>query len=201
MDFSYTEEQLALQETLQRFIARDYGFERRRELSRSTLGYSADAWSAVRGAGIAGAAVSRRVRRSRRQRRRHHAGDGADRPGPAAGAVLEHGGDVRRTDSRRRPPTRSSERCCREIGAGKLKLALACYEAAGRYDLSHVACTAAAAASLAAEATAGGCRAGKRWCSMAPSADYFLVSARSTGQVGGSCTAFRCSWSRARRRG
>jgi hypothetical protein len=27
MDFNYTEEQLALQDTLRRFIAKDYGFE------------------------------------------------------------------------------------------------------------------------------------------------------------------------------
>ena len=45
MDFRYNEEQLALQETLRRFIARDYGFERRRELARSPLGYSAEAWA------------------------------------------------------------------------------------------------------------------------------------------------------------
>ena len=45
MDFSYTEEQLAMQETLQRYIARDYDFEQRRARSRSTLGYSAEAWN------------------------------------------------------------------------------------------------------------------------------------------------------------
>src|SRR5258708_11290108 len=43
MDFNYSNEQLALQETLQRFIGRDYGFERRRELARSPLGFSAEA--------------------------------------------------------------------------------------------------------------------------------------------------------------
>src|SRR5258708_8718585 len=45
MDFNYSNEQLALQETLQRFIGRDYGFERRRELARSPLGFSAEAWA------------------------------------------------------------------------------------------------------------------------------------------------------------
>ncbi|MGB9331564.1 MAG: acyl-CoA dehydrogenase family protein, partial [Steroidobacteraceae bacterium] len=45
MDFRYTEEQLALQETLRRYIARDYDFERRRALARSELGYSAEAWA------------------------------------------------------------------------------------------------------------------------------------------------------------
>src|ERR1700731_5283864 len=45
MDFNYSNEQLALQDTLRRFIDRDYGFERRRELARSTLGFSAEAWA------------------------------------------------------------------------------------------------------------------------------------------------------------
>src|SRR6202790_4234408 len=45
MDFNYSYEQIALRDTLQRFIARDYGFERRRELTRSALGFSAEAWS------------------------------------------------------------------------------------------------------------------------------------------------------------
>jgi alkylation response protein AidB-like acyl-CoA dehydrogenase len=59
------------------------------------------------------------------------------------------------------------------IGRGELKLALACYEAAGRYDLSRVECTAV--------------RSGRGWRLSgrkivvldAASADYFLVSARS----------------------
>ena len=33
-----------MQDTLQRFIAREYGFERRRDLARSPLGFSAEAW-------------------------------------------------------------------------------------------------------------------------------------------------------------
>ena len=45
MDFRYTEEQLALQETLQRFIARDYGFEQRRALAKAEPGFSTAAWT------------------------------------------------------------------------------------------------------------------------------------------------------------
>ena len=40
MEFNYSEEQLALQDTLQRFISRDYDFDKRRKLSASALGYS-----------------------------------------------------------------------------------------------------------------------------------------------------------------
>src|SRR5260370_36803303 len=45
MEFNYSEEQLALQDTLQRFISRDYDFDKRRAFSASPLGYSAEAWS------------------------------------------------------------------------------------------------------------------------------------------------------------
>jgi alkylation response protein AidB-like acyl-CoA dehydrogenase len=44
MEFNYSEEQLALQDTLQRFISRDYDFDKRRKFSASSLGYSAQAW-------------------------------------------------------------------------------------------------------------------------------------------------------------
>src|ERR1700735_5902074 len=45
MEFDYSEEQLALQDTLQRFISRDYDFDKRRGFSASPLGYSAEAWN------------------------------------------------------------------------------------------------------------------------------------------------------------
>ena len=44
MDFSYSEEQLALQDTLQRFITREYDFETRRKLAHCDVGFSSDAW-------------------------------------------------------------------------------------------------------------------------------------------------------------
>ena len=61
---------------------------------------------------------------------------------------------------------------------GELKLALACYEAAGRYDLSQVECSAAR--------NGGGWRLSGRKIVVldAASADYFLVSARSGGEGG-----------------
>src|SRR5258708_12852613 len=52
MDFNYSNEQLALQETLQRFIGRDYSFERRRELASSALGFSGEAWAQYAGLGL-----------------------------------------------------------------------------------------------------------------------------------------------------
>jgi alkylation response protein AidB-like acyl-CoA dehydrogenase len=52
VDFRYSEEQLALQDTLQRFISRDYSFERRRALARSPLGFSAEAWEQYAALGL-----------------------------------------------------------------------------------------------------------------------------------------------------
>ena len=54
MDFRYTEEQQALQETLQRFIARDYGFEQRRKLAASPPGFSEAAWAQYAELGLLG---------------------------------------------------------------------------------------------------------------------------------------------------
>jgi len=44
MDFNFSEEQQMLADTVGRFIDKDYGFERRRELSRSAAGFSEDNW-------------------------------------------------------------------------------------------------------------------------------------------------------------
>ena len=193
MDFTYSNEQLALQETLQRFIGRDYGFDRRRELSKIGVGVFRRRVGAVCGAWLAGAALPGRS----------SAGSAAMRVDImlvmeligsrlAAGALLEHDRDVRRIAARRRRPSRSSEKCCRGSAPGNSKLALACYEAAGRYDLSHVACA-------AVRSGAGWRLSGEKTVVLdAPSADYFLVSARSSAAMQASRTAFPCSWSRAR---
>lgn len=52
MDFQYREEQLALQDTLSRFLGRDYGFEQRRALARSESGFSRDHWRQFADLGI-----------------------------------------------------------------------------------------------------------------------------------------------------
>jgi alkylation response protein AidB-like acyl-CoA dehydrogenase len=177
VDFNYSNEQIALQETLQRFIGRDYGFERRRELVRSTLGFSAQAWAqyAELGllslpfpeefGGLGGNAVDIMLVMEL-------VGRGLLLE-PFLSTIVMCAGLIR--DSASEPLKRMM---LPRIGTGELKLALACYEAAGRYDLSHVACTAA--------------RSGEGWRLSgqktvvldAPSADYFLVSARSGGNAG-----------------
>ena len=52
MDFNYTEEQLALQDTLRRFIAKDYAFEHRRALAKSADGFDRAAWKTFADFGI-----------------------------------------------------------------------------------------------------------------------------------------------------
>ena len=44
MDFNFTEEQTAVQDTVRRFIAKDYGFEQRRALAKSAEGFSRVHW-------------------------------------------------------------------------------------------------------------------------------------------------------------
>jgi alkylation response protein AidB-like acyl-CoA dehydrogenase len=183
MDFSYTEEQLSLQNTLQRFIARDYDFERRRALARSTLGYSAEAWSQYADLGLLALPFPEEF-----------GGLGGNAIDvmlvmeligrglllePFLSTVVLCGGAIRDA-----APESIKRSLLPQIGAGKLKLALACYEAAGRYDLSHVACSAVAGGDASHGNGTGWWLSGRKAVVLdGESADYFLVSARSTGDV------------------
>src|SRR5260221_5136201 len=176
MDFSYSNEQLALQETLQRFIGRDYGFERRRALARSALGFSADAWAQYADlgllsllfpeefGGLGGNAVDVMLVMEL-------VGRGLLLE-PFLSTVVMCGGLLRDAASERLKRTMLPR-----IGSGEIKVALACHETAGRYELSRVACAAAR--------SGGGWRlSGQKTVVLdAPSADYFLVSARTGGNA------------------
>jgi alkylation response protein AidB-like acyl-CoA dehydrogenase len=176
VDFRYSEEQLALQDTLQRFISRDYDFEHRRALVRSPLGFSADAWKryaelgllalplpeefgGLGGGGVDVMAVMEQI------------GQGLLLE-PYLSTVVLCGGLIR--DAASESVKRS---ILPRVAAGELQIALAAYEAPGRYDLAHVACA-------AVEAGGGWTLSGRKTVVLdAPSADYFLVSARSAGAV------------------
>jgi alkylation response protein AidB-like acyl-CoA dehydrogenase len=177
MDFNYSNEQIALQETLRRFIDRDYGFERRRELARSPLGFSPEAWAqyAELGllslpfpeacGGLGGNAVDLMLVMEL-------VGRGLLLE-PFASTIVMCGGLIRDAASEALKRT-----LLPRIAAGEIKLALACYEPTGRYDLARVACTAARGSN------GGWCLSGEKTVVLdAPSADYFLVSARSGGSV------------------
>ena len=45
MDFSFTEEQALLQDTVQRFVQNNYEFEARQKLIKTEDGFSRDNWS------------------------------------------------------------------------------------------------------------------------------------------------------------
>src|SRR5882762_3685623 len=176
MDFNYSNEQLALQDTLRRFIDRDYGFERRRELAGSTLGFSAEAWAQYAGLGLLslpfpeefggldGNAVDVMLVME-------FVGRGLLLE-PFLSTVVMCGGLIRDGASDELKRTMLPR-----IGAGEIKAALACYEGSGRYELSRVAC--------AAVRSGGGWRlSGRKTVVLdAASADYFLVSARTGGTV------------------
>jgi alkylation response protein AidB-like acyl-CoA dehydrogenase len=176
VDFNYSNEQVALRETLQRFISRDYDFERRRELARSPLGFSAEAWSryAELGflslpfpeecGGLGGNSVDTMLVMEM-------VGRGLLLE-PYLSSIVLGGGLLRDSGS-----DSIKRQMLPRIAAGECKMALACYEAAGRYDLSQVACTAARSGD-------GWRLSGRKTVVLdAPSADYFLVSARSGGNL------------------
>jgi alkylation response protein AidB-like acyl-CoA dehydrogenase len=177
VDFRYTEEQLALQETLQRFIARDYGFEQRRAFAKAEPGFSGAAWTQYAELGLLalpfpeeygglnGGPVDVMVVMEQ-------VGQGLLLE-PYLSTVVLCGGILREAAS-----AAVKSAILPRLAAGEVKLALAAFEAAGRYDLAHVAATAVADGS-------GWRLSGRKSVVLdAPSADCFLVSARTAGAVG-----------------
>jgi alkylation response protein AidB-like acyl-CoA dehydrogenase len=177
VNFSYTEEQLALQETLQRFIAREYDFETRRKLANSALGYSAPAWKQYGELGLLALPFPESV--------------GGQFIGGLGGSsvdimlIMEMIGRGLLLEPyfstvvlcgcliRDAAPEAMQQSVLPAIAEGKLRLAFACYEAAGRYDLAHVACKAIS------DRKGGWQLTGRKSVVFdGPSADRFLVSAR-----------------------
>jgi alkylation response protein AidB-like acyl-CoA dehydrogenase len=177
MEFDYTEEQLALQDTLQKFVTRDYDFEKRRGFSRSEPGYSPAAWSQyaelgllslpfpeLQG-GLGGNAVDVMVVMEQ-------IGQGLLLE-PYLSSVVTCGGLIRDAASEAQ-----KDKLLPAIGAGTLQIALAAYEAGGRYNLAHVECEADARG-------AGWQLSGRKSVVLdGASAQYFLVAARTAGKVG-----------------
>jgi alkylation response protein AidB-like acyl-CoA dehydrogenase len=54
MDFSFTEEQQLLRDSLARYIEREYSFEKRRAIQRSAEGFSREVWSQLAEMGLLG---------------------------------------------------------------------------------------------------------------------------------------------------
>jgi alkylation response protein AidB-like acyl-CoA dehydrogenase len=174
VDFRYTEEQLALQDTLRRWIARDYDFEHRRALAGSPLGYSAAAWASYADLGLLALPFAEEFGGL--------GGNSVDVMAvmepigeglllePYLSTVVLCGGLLRDAASKS-----MKEALLPQIAAGKVQIAFAAFEAAGRYDLAHVACKAVK------QGDAWRLSGRKTVVLDAPSANYLLVSARSSG--------------------
>ena len=57
MDFSFTEEQTLLRDTVRKFVAGEYDFETRRKVARSEAGWRPDVWKQFGELGLLGATV------------------------------------------------------------------------------------------------------------------------------------------------
>jgi alkylation response protein AidB-like acyl-CoA dehydrogenase len=171
MNFNYTEEQLALQDTLRRFIAKDYAFEHRRALANSADGFDRAAWKTFADLGILalpfpedfgglnGNAVDTMLVMEMLGR-----GLALE---PYVSSVVLCGGMIRDAGSQAQKKT-----LLPAIAGGEMMLALAHHEAGGRYALDRVATTAAA------NGNGWQLDGAKAVVLGAPSADKFLVSAR-----------------------
>ena len=171
MNFNYTEEQLALQDTLRRFIAKDYPFEHRRALAKSADGFDRAAWKTFADFGILalpfpedfgglnGTAVDTMLVMEMLGR-----GLALE---PYVSTVVLCGGLIRDAGS-----AAQKEALLPAIAGGELMLALAHHEPGGRYELDRVATT--------ATPTGSGWRldGAKAVVLGAPSADKLIVSAR-----------------------
>ena len=171
MNCNYTEEQLALQDTLRRFIAKDYAFEHRRALAKSADGFDREAWKTFADFGILalpfhedfgglnGTAVDTMLVMEMLGR-----GLALE---PYVSTVVLCGGLIRDAGS-----AAQKEALLPAIAGGELMLALAHHEPGGRYEIDRVATTATPTGSGwqldGAKAVVLG----------APSADKLIVSAR-----------------------
>lgn len=174
MDFTYTDEQLALQDTLKRFISKDYTFEKRTQFSKSEDGYSKDAWNTYAELGILALPFPEDV---------DGLGGGAidtmlvmDILGKglilepyissiiiSGGIINEFGNEVQR------------KKFIPALASGEMQISLANYEPRSRYSLNDISTKAT--------------KSGSNWkingqkavVLNANSADYFLVSSRTSG--------------------
>lgn len=143
MDFSYTEEQNLLKDSVAKFIQNDYGYEARQKLITTELGYSADHWKTFAELGWLCVPFSEE--------------DGGIGGGPVEtmilmeefgkGLVVEPFFPTVVLSGAILSRTASAEQKAEIIGGiieGSRVVTTAYAEAAARYDLNHVECTAKA---------------------------------------------------------
>jgi alkylation response protein AidB-like acyl-CoA dehydrogenase len=140
MDFAFKEEQLQLADALKRWIARDYGFETRREIVRSQAGTSERAWATLAELGLTALPVP--------EEQGGFAGDAVDMfvvmQELGRGLVVEPyfatvlGAEFLRLGGAQGQHAALLER----VAAGELKLACALGERQSRHDMRDIATSA-----------------------------------------------------------
>jgi len=143
MDFELSDEQTLLQDSLQKFIQKDYAFERRNEILATPLGFSAEVWAQLAEQGVLGIGLPE-----------EHGGFGGavesmlvmEQIGrglvlePYLSTVILGGGLIRDAGS----ATQQAHIIPKIIG-GECRVALAHHEKGARYALDYVNTVAAAA--------------------------------------------------------
>ena len=141
MEFSFTDVQSMLQESIEKFITNDYDFKRRQEYAASDLGYSPEVWAmfselgwttvpfAEDDGGFDGGPVELRVMMQQFGR--------GLLVEPFLANIVLAGGVLRRAAS-----DEQKARWLHPIIAGELQATLAVAEPQSRYDLANVASTA-----------------------------------------------------------
>lgn len=174
MDFNLSEEQVAIQDSLRRYLAKDYGFEQRRAIAKSDDGFSKAAWSTYAelgllalpfseaNGGLGGNAVDTMI--VMETLGSHLALEPYLATVVVAGSLIADIG----TDAQR-------DRLLGGITGGTLIAALAHQEPGARYNRAHVGTTARR------EADGFVLNGHKAVVVGAPGADQLLVSARTSG--------------------
>jgi alkylation response protein AidB-like acyl-CoA dehydrogenase len=174
MDFNLTEEQQQLSDAMQRFVAKEYGVERRKQILKTPEGFSREVWQQLGELGFLALQIPE-----------EHGGMGAGAtemmlmmnaigkglllepylPSAILGAAL----------IRELGLAEQKEAILPKLATGEMVVVPAHTEPGARYDLAHVACKAVASGS---EYLLSGKKA---VVVHAPSADFLIVSARTSG--------------------
>jgi alkylation response protein AidB-like acyl-CoA dehydrogenase len=171
MDFELNEDQSMLQDSLQKFIQKDYTFDKRREISANSNGYSAEVWAQLAEQGVLSIGLPE-----------EHGGFGGEVEvmvvmeqigrglvlEPFMSTVVLGGGLIRDNGS-----AAQQAEILPKIIAGECRIALAHHEDGARYQLDYVKTTAA-----------GGKLSGKKTIVLDGAvADLFIVSAVEGGKM------------------
>ncbi|MGE4281494.1 MAG: acyl-CoA dehydrogenase family protein [Magnetospirillum sp.] len=176
MDFNFTEEQLALKDTLRRFVRKEYSFEHRRQAMASRHGFDRDAWNTFAELGLLGLPLQESL-------------GGLGGTAVDSMVVMEILGEALSLEPflsssllcgsvlNAVPVTATLQELAAQMMTGRHIMALAHYEPGSRYDLAQVSTT--------ATATAGDwvISGSKSVVLGAPNADTVIVSARTPGGV------------------